>query len=56
MQFIYVFDEASRDELLKAGFVMLKADEASGCYVFAYDRKTTYCDGIEYILSNTLTF
>lgn len=57
-RFIYVFDTVSRDKLLKAGFVLLASDEKNAVYVFSREnRSATFTfDGIEHILSNTLSF
>ncbi len=56
---IYVFDTASRDELLRAGFLMLKEDERNGIWVFAADDTLQFnldSATFRYVDSNTLTF
>lgn len=60
MDFIYVFDEASRDILLNAGYTMLR--ETSGgfghIFIFATGNKLEFNQrGIgKYVLSNSLAF
>lgn len=58
-KFIYVFDTAARDELLAAGFLLLKSDERNSAWVFSVDKtlrfdldKATF----SHLKSNTLTF
>ncbi len=58
-KFIYVYHTAARDKLAKAGFLMVKADERNGIWVFAEDSVPGYDlagADISYILSDTLTF
>ena len=57
-KFIYVFDSAARDKLLKAGFTLLRSDAKNNTYVFATDNRTMQFsfDGIEHIESNMLSF
>ena len=57
--FIYVFDTASRDELVAAGFLLLKSDERNSIYIFSADDRMSFAlaDGnIRYVESNVLTF
>ena len=39
-QFIYVFNEQSRDELLEAGFIMLKEESNNNAFVFKNEEDT----------------
>lgn len=58
-KFIYVFDPAARDELLAAGFLLLKTDERNSTWVFAADNTLRFdLDSADflYLKSNTLTF
>jgi len=58
-KFIYVFDTASRDELVGAGFLLLKSDERNSIYVFGADDRMSFAlaDGhIPYVGSDVLTF
>lgn len=57
--FIYVFDPAARDQLLQAGFVMLKADERNEIWVFAKNDVQNFDlerMDFSYLTSDTLTF
>ena len=57
-KFIYVFDETSRDVMLKAGFTLLASDAKNKVFVFARDSANGYFsfEGMDHILSNTLSF
>ena len=58
-QFLYVFEPAARDELLQAGFLMLKEDEQGGMWVFLNDAALKFDFGradFSYTTSSTLTF
>lgn len=56
-KFLYVFDEASRDKLLRAGLQLISANDKKKVYVFANDRKMTFSlDGVSFFPSNKLTF
>lgn len=56
-RFIYVFTKESFEKLSSCGYVLLKADEKN--YIYVFENK---CDekfsmtGVEFVLSNTLTF
>ena len=54
---LYVFDKESRDELLVAGFKLLKSDKKNDVYIFAnrMDMAFELAD-ISFVRSNTLTF
>ena len=56
-RFLYVFDKGSRDELLVAGFKLLKSDKKNDVYIFAnrMDMAFELAD-ISFVRSNTLTF
>lgn len=54
--FIYVFDPASRDKLIEAGFVLLKEDAQKKVYVFKADHALSFSLSDGYCYSNTLTF
>ncbi len=58
-KFIYVFDSAARDALVKAGFLLLKTDEENSMYVFSLGDALNFdamqCE-FSYITSDTLTF
>lgn len=55
--FLYVFDKESKDELIAAGFKLLKHDKKNDIYVFAnrMDMAFALAD-ISFVRSNTLTF
>lgn len=56
-KFLYVFDSESRDELLTAGFRLLKSDKKNDVYVFANRMDMTFAlEDISFVRSNTLTF
>lgn len=56
-KFLYVFDELSRDKLLKAGLQLIASYDKKKVFIFANDRKMTFSlDGISYFPSNKLTF
>lgn len=58
-KFIYVFDTAARDNLIAAGFLLLKQDERNGMWVFSLDNSIVFdlhSAEFSYITSNTLTF
>lgn len=55
--FIYVFTREARDVLLARGYQLLKSDERNSRYVFVNRLGETFsCEGISYILGDTLTF
>lgn len=55
--FLYVFTEADRDALLRAGFSLLKSDPASNIYVFINDGSLTFDHkAVRAIASSTLRF
>lgn len=56
-KFLYVFDKESRDELLVAGFRLLKSDKKNDVYVFA-NRADMVFDlaDISFVRSDVLTF
>lgn len=55
--FIYVFSEEGRDALLARQYELLKGDEARHVYVFINKFEQNFsCDGIPYVLADTLTF
>lgn len=55
--FIYVFDTASRDKLLAAGFILLKEDAGSRVYIFKADSALRFdLNGMDYVMSDTLSF
>lgn len=56
-KFVYVFDIASRDKLLAAGFTLLKEDIAAQTFTFMNDGKMTFAlDDITHVSTNMLTF
>ena len=58
MNFIYVFSEDVKQQLIALGFVLLKADTQKGVYIFKNDPCVTsfgFAAG-SYAFSNTLTF
>lgn len=56
-KFLYVFDKESRDELLHAGFKLLKSDKKNDVYVFANRTDMTFeIADISFVRTNTLTF
>lgn len=56
-KFIYVFDTASKDKLLRAGFVLLKEDQANNIAVFVNDERLSFAlDDVIHISMNTLSY
>lgn len=56
-KFIYVFNEKSRDELIAAGFRLLKCDNKNEVYVFASQQEMAFeLSDISFVCSDTLTF
>ena len=63
MEFIYVYGDQYRDQLLLMGYQLLKADPRGNIYVFHVGRDALFSAessldeaGIPYITSNVLTF
>lgn len=55
--FVYVFSDKGRDILLDREYELLKSDELNHIYVFVNkDKQNFACDGVPYVLSDTLTF
>ncbi len=56
-RFIYVFDEKSKEALLKKGCVLLKADQKNKIFVFENKMGAVFdLKEIKFATSNTLTF
>lgn len=56
-KFIYVFNDKSRDELIAAGFRLLKCDNKNKVYVFANQQEMAFeLSDISFVCSDTLTF
>ena len=56
-RFLYVFDKESRDELLNAGYKLLKSDKKNNVYVFANRNDMAFeLADISFVRSDTLTF
>jgi hypothetical protein len=56
-RFLYVFDENARDELITAGFQILKSDKQNNVYVFANRMDMAFeLSNVTFVRSNTLTF
>jgi len=59
-KFLYVFDEATRDRLLKRNFKLLKSNEKDNVYVFINDPEAMIGEAVfesdTILLSNMLTF
>lgn len=56
-RFIYVFDKESRDEMVAAGFKLLKSDKKNDVYVFANRNDMAFeLAGLSFARSDTLTF
>lgn len=56
-KFIYVFNDKSRDELISAGFRLLKCDNKNEVYVFANQQEMAFeLSDISFVCSDTLTF
>jgi len=56
-KFIYVFSEADRDRLLRAGYVLMKEDVQNATYVFCSDNRLSYAlEDISCVFSDTLSF
>lgn len=63
MRFIYVKSEKDRDKMLALGYAQFKEDSRNNMWVFRCgDTETFDCssrlsqEGIQFVLSNTLTF
>lgn len=55
--FIYIFDEHTKDALLDMGFELLKRDDKSHIYVFVNENRENFSlANRDYVLSDTLTF
>lgn len=54
--FIYVFSEELRDELIARGYTLLHSDDAAKRYVFANESTQSYSLGEGVVFSNQLTF
>ena len=56
-KFLCVFDKESRDELLRAGFKLLKSDKKNDIYTFANRSDMAFeLADISYVRTDTLTF
>lgn len=58
MKFIYVMDDALKDELLSRGYQLVKTDSTQKIYVFANNKEETAkfeLNGL-HVFSNVLTF
>lgn len=56
-KFLYVFDKESRDELLHAGYKLLKSDKKNDVYIFANRNDMAFdLADISFIRTDTLTF
>ena len=57
MKFIYVFSEAERDTMLRAGYILIHANGKDGVYVFQNRQNLTFAlPNIQYVASDVLTF
>jgi hypothetical protein len=57
MKFICVFSEESKNELLEAGFILLREDEYNSIYIFHDDPSKSYAlADISFIRSDSLSF
>lgn len=55
-KFIYVFDEQSRDQLLKDGFRLIQSDEKKRVYVFLNSPEILFSlNGASCIQTNTIS-
>lgn len=55
--FIYAFDIESRDKLISMQYELLKSDDERHIFVFLNkERQDFSCDGIQCVMSDTLTF
>lgn len=55
--FIYVFSVEGRDKLLSMQYELLKSDDAKHIFVFLNKGHQNFsCDGIQCVISDTLTF
>lgn len=54
--FIYVFHATSRDYLIQNNYQLIKSDEVNNIFVFINTGFGSELDGVQFILSNTLTF
>lgn len=55
--FIYVFDEDSRDRLMSKGYELLSQNDGTHTFVFLNTVNLNFEDeNIQYVLSDTLTF
>ena len=56
-KFIYVFDINTKENMVKAGFKLMKSDDRNGIYVFLSDDSLRFDFGnISTIRSDTITF
>lgn len=55
-KFIYVFDEQSRDQLLKDGLRLIQSDEKKRVYVFLNSPEILFSlNGVSCIQTNTIS-
>lgn len=55
--FIYVFSDEGRDVLLSRQYELLKSDETKHIYIFVNKVEQKFsCDGVPFVLADTLTF
>lgn len=56
-KFIYVFDVASKVELLRAGYKLITEDPEQNVFVFANSANINFAlNNITHVMTNTLTF
>ena len=56
-QFIYVFDEETRDGLLELGYDLIKSNEEGKVYVFKSDDRLVFTfEPGKYVYSDTIAF
>lgn len=58
MSFIYVMDEASRDQLKALGYKLIKCDEVNRVWIFDNPDKLNFSTelNVPHVVSNILTF
>lgn len=56
-KFFYVFSKDARDELLAAGYMIIKNDEHNNMYIFENKKNLTFDKKkVKHLETNTLTF
>jgi hypothetical protein len=55
-KFIYIFSEEDRDRMINLGYQLLCEQPSRGIYVFLFDQRLNFADGVKAVFTDTLSF